>query len=148
MMKREKLEHDSVTLISLLLTFSQLGFLSLVKEVHSHLYRVHKQRETPVINSLISIYAKCGKLCMARNLFEHMTYQCLTSWNSIIAAYGMHGHGIDALKLFQRMKKVKVEPDEITFTTILTACSHSGLVEEGLRVYRSMIEEYSIVPRE
>ncbi|KAL5807887.1 hypothetical protein ACOSQ3_028578 [Xanthoceras sorbifolium] len=148
MMKREKLEHDSVALISLLQAFSQLGCLGLAKEVHSHLYRDHMERETPVINSLITIYAKCGKLDMARNLFENMTYRCLTSWNSIIAAYGMHGYGIDALKLFEGMKKVKVEPDEITFTSILTACSHSGLVEEGLRVYRSMTEEYSIVPRE
>ncbi|TXG46328.1 hypothetical protein EZV62_028169 [Acer yangbiense] len=148
MMKREKLEHDSVALISLLQAFSQLGCLSLAKEVHSHLYRVNMERETPVINSLITIYAKCGMLDMARNLFEHMTYRCLTSWNSIIAAYGMHGHGIDALKLFERMKKVNVEPDEITFTSILTACSHSGMVEEGLRVYRSMTEEYSIVTRE
>ncbi|XVF14338.1 hypothetical protein REPUB_Repub09cG0050800 [Reevesia pubescens] len=146
MMKRERLDHDSVTLISLLQAFSQLGHLSLAKEVHCHLYRALMERDTVLINSLITTYAKLGKLNMARNLFECTTSGCLTSWNTMIAACGMHGNCIEVLRLFARMKKEMIKPDDMTFTSILTACSHSGLVEEGLQVFNCMREEYRMIP--
>ncbi|XP_022739372.1 pentatricopeptide repeat-containing protein At2g03380, mitochondrial-like [Durio zibethinus] len=148
MMKKERLDHDSVTLISLLQAFSQLGHLSLAKEVHCHLYRALMERDTLLINSLITTYAKLGKLNMARNLFECTTRRCLTSWNTMIAAYGMHGNFIEVLRLFDRMKREMIKPNDITFTSILTACSHSGLVKEGLQVFNCMREEYCISPSE
>ncbi|KAF3444816.1 hypothetical protein FNV43_RR14509 [Rhamnella rubrinervis] len=148
LMQREKLDHDSVTLITLLQAFSQLGCLSLAKEVHCHLYRAALESELPLINSLIATYSKCGKLDMARNLFEHTIELCLTSWNTMIAAYGMHGKCIEALMLFDGMQKEGVEPDEVTFTSVLSACSHSGMINEGIRAFRSMVEEYSIIPCE
>ncbi|KAL4379495.1 hypothetical protein GQ457_02G019120 [Hibiscus cannabinus] len=148
MMKREGLDHDSVTLISLLQAFSKLGYLSPAKEVHCHLYRAQLDQETLITNSLMTTYAKLGKLNMARNLFEHTTTRCLTSWNTMISAYGMHGNCKEVLQLFDRMKNEMVKPDDMTFTSILTACSHSGMVEEGLQVFNRMREEYHIVPCE
>ncbi|XVE68213.1 hypothetical protein DITRI_Ditri09bG0050400 [Diplodiscus trichospermus] len=148
MMKREGLDHDPVTLISLLQAFSQLGHLSLAKEVHCHLYRALMEKETLVINSLITAYAKLGKLNMARNLFEGTIRGCLTSWNTMIAAYAMHGDCGEVVRLFDRMKKEMIKPDEMTFTSILTACSHSGLVEEGLQAFNCMREEYCMIPSE
>lgn len=148
LMQKENLSPDSVTLISLLQALSFLGCLNSVKEVHSLIYRGLLGRELSVINSLISAYAKCGRLDMAGYLFEQMTDRCLTSWNAMIAAYGMHGNCTEVLKLFEQMKSEKVRPDEVTITSVLTACSHSGLVEEGLKVYRTMVNEYAIVPCE
>ncbi|KAK8301958.1 hypothetical protein V6Z11_D04G053600 [Gossypium hirsutum] len=148
MMKREKLDHDSVTLISLLQAFLKLGHLSLAKEVHCHSYRTRLDHETLVINSLITTYAKLGNLNMARNLFEHTNRGCVTSWNTMIAAYGMHGNCKEVLRLFDRMRSEMIKPDDMTFTSILTACSHSGMVEEGLRVFNCMREDYCIIPCE
>ncbi|CAK9168987.1 unnamed protein product [Ilex paraguariensis] len=85
---------------------------------------------------------------MSRVLFEHMTGRYLVSWNTMIAAYGMHGRCVQALKLFDQMKKENVVPDDLTFRSVLAACSHSGLVEEGLHIFRSMKEEYSMIPSE
>lgn len=147
-MKREKLEYDSVALISLLQAVSQLGCLHLVKEVHCHLYRVKMEQEIHVINSLITTYSRSGELGMARNMFESMKKRHLTSWNAMIAAFGMHGKCLDAIKLFECMRKEEIQPDEKTFTSILTACSHSGFIEEGLQVFRSMLEDNSIIPSE
>ncbi|XP_021834421.1 putative pentatricopeptide repeat-containing protein At3g01580 [Prunus avium] len=148
LMQREQAEHDSVTFITLLQAICQLGCLSLAKEVHGHLYRANVNNDISITNSLITNYSKCGKLNMAANLFEHAVERCLTSWNTMILAYGIHGKCREALMLFEQMKNVKIVPDEVTFTSILTACSHSGMVNEGLEVFKSMIEEYSIVPCE
>ncbi|KAF8408163.1 hypothetical protein HHK36_007305 [Tetracentron sinense] len=147
LMQGEKMDPDSVTLISLLQAISLVGSLNLAKEVHSHIYRFHLDRENhPIINSLVTTYAKCGRLDMAKDLSEHMIGRGLTSWNTMIAAYGMHGNCVEALKLFELMKKEKVVPDEVTFTSVLSACSHAGLVEEGRSVFSSMMTEYSMVP--
>src|ERR1044072_2047239 len=66
----------------------------------------------------------------------------------MLGAYAMHGHYVEDVKLFDLMKLGNIKPDEIKLTSILTACSHSGLVEERLNIFRSMIKEYKIVPGE
>ncbi|XP_057491315.1 pentatricopeptide repeat-containing protein At4g21300-like [Actinidia eriantha] len=147
-MQREKVTVDSITFLSLLHAFSQLGCLDLAKEVHCRVYRVSMEQEIPLVNSLITTYGKCGKLNMSSDLFEQMSDRCLTSWNSMIAAYGMHGNCVAAFALFDQMKEEKVGPDEVTFTSLISVCSHSGLVEQGLCVFRSMQEEYNIIPSE
>lgn len=148
LMQREKLNPDSVTLICLLRAFALLGCLDLAKEIHAHVLRVHMEKEISVINSLLTSYSKCGKLKIARDLFQRMDERCLASWNTMIAAYGMHGNCLEALKLFNQLKNKNIMPDESTFMAILSGCSHSGLVEEGLSVFRSMKEEYSLTPIE
>lgn len=148
LMNRDNQKPDSITILSLLQALSQLGCLDLAKEVHCCAYRVFLGTDIQIINSLISSYAKCGKLRIATKLFEHTTGQCLASWNALIAAYGMHGKPKEALKLFERMENENVVPDGVTFTSLLSACSHSGLVEEGLCVFRSMTEKYTMVPCE
>ncbi|KAL6202741.1 hypothetical protein ACLB2K_026446 [Fragaria x ananassa] len=148
LMQREQVEDDTVSLLTLLQALSQLGCLNLVKEVHCHLYRVNIDSEISLTNSLITTYSKCGKLNMAANLFDHAVKRCPTSWNAMIHAYGMHGKCMEALMVFEQMKSNKVKPDGVTFTSILTACSHSGMVNEGLQVFKSMVEEFSIIPCE
>ncbi|XP_075482968.1 putative pentatricopeptide repeat-containing protein At3g01580 [Primulina tabacum] len=148
LMQRENLSPDCVTFTSLLQALNQLGSVTLVREVHGHLYRVFLENDVLLKNSLITTYSKWGKLEMACNLFESMVKHDLSSWNTIIAAYGMHGNGIKALELFSRMRKEKVYPDETTLKSVLSACSHSGLITEGLHIFNTMIEEYRIVPSE
>jgi len=68
----------------------------------------------------------------------------VVSWNSILAGFAMHGHGNKALEHFKQMCEEGVVPDDVTFVCILSACSHAGLVDEGIRLYGSMTETYMI----
>ncbi|XP_010258197.1 PREDICTED: pentatricopeptide repeat-containing protein At4g21300-like [Nelumbo nucifera] len=147
-MQQEKVHPDSITLITLLQAFSQLGRLKLAQEVHGYMYKTHLERDLPIINSLVTTYAKCGRLDIAKYLFENTSRCDLTSWNTMIAAYGMHGNSAKALQLFDQMQKEKIVPDEITFTLLLSACSHAGLVEEGKQAFHSMTARYLMVPCE
>ncbi|XP_073154538.1 putative pentatricopeptide repeat-containing protein At3g01580 [Henckelia pumila] len=148
LMQRENLSADCVTFTSLLQALNQLGSVILAREVHGHLYRVLLENDVVLMNSLITTYSKWGKLEMASSLFENMAEHNLSSWNTMIAAYGIHGNGIKALELFSRMTIVEVYPDETTIKSVLSACSHSGLITEGLHIFNTMIEEYGIVPSE
>ncbi|ERN10288.1 pentatricopeptide repeat-containing protein At4g21300 [Amborella trichopoda] len=139
---------DSVTIIALLQALSQLGSSRKVKEVHGCVYKLGLERESSIINSLVFTYAKCGKLEASEALFKNMEESDLASWNSMIGAYKSHGNCLKALELLNMMRERRIRPDEVTFTSILSACSHVGLVEEGWKIFYSMIDEYSMTPCE
>lgn len=64
----------------------------------------------------------------------------------MILAYGMHGHGEDARELFKQMRQAGMQPNEITFVCVLSACSHAGFVHEGWKYFDCMIQYYGILP--
>lgn len=99
----------------------------------------------PLTTALVHMYAKCGKLDKARELFDLMNERDIISWNVMISGYGMHGHAKSAVEIFQLMENSKVRPNALTFLGLLSACAHAGLVEEGKRLF-SRMQHYSIEP--
>uniref|UniRef100_A0A2P2IS19 Pentatricopeptide repeat-containing protein At4g02750-like n=1 Tax=Rhizophora mucronata TaxID=61149 RepID=A0A2P2IS19_RHIMU len=93
------------------------------------------------------MYAKCGRIDTAKVVFDRMPKQDIVSWNTMILAYGIHGLGIEALSSFNKMKAQDLEPDDVTFICLLSACSHSGLVTEGKYWFKAMTEDFEIIPR-
>ncbi|KAJ0041816.1 hypothetical protein Pint_18048 [Pistacia integerrima] len=126
---------------------SQLGSLELAKWVDFYLSRSEVDLSRGhVIASLIDMNAKCGNMDRAAELFEAMSNRDLISYCSMIQGLSIHGHGTQAVFLFNKMISEGLIPDEVAFTVILTACSHAGLVEEGSHYFESMQSVYSIVP--
>jgi pentatricopeptide repeat protein len=63
----------------------------------------------------------------------------LLTWNAILGGCAMHGHGREPWKHFEQMCEEGQQPGDITFVCLLSACNHAGLVDDGLRLYASMI---------
>ncbi|XP_059072783.1 pentatricopeptide repeat-containing protein At3g16610 [Cryptomeria japonica] len=99
-----------------------------------------------VENALIDMYAKCGNLDKARDLFDKMHQRNLVSWNVMISGYAIHGRGKEALQIFEQMQQFGTTPSDVTFVSILCACCHAGLVDEGQQYFDSMTEFYHITP--
>ncbi|XP_038697510.1 putative pentatricopeptide repeat-containing protein At5g37570 [Tripterygium wilfordii] len=138
---------DEFIMVSLMSACSRLGNLELANWVDDllsqsslDLGRVH------VKAAMIDMNAKCGKMGRAKEVFEEMPKRDLISYCSMIQGLSIHGRGAEAVKLFGRMLSEGLEPDEIAFTVILTACSHAGLVEEGWYYFETMTNVYGIVP--
>jgi len=126
-----------------------MGCLPKVKAIHGYIYRTCLEKDVATINSMIMTYAKCGRLDIAEAVFSSLVEGGLTSWNTMIAAYGIHGYCREVLELFHRMPGENIIPDETTFTSVLSACSHAGLVEEGWKIFRSMNCNYfPIIPND
>lgn len=140
-------EPDSVALVSALLACSQIGFLKLGKSVHGFIFR-RCDLERISGTSIIDMYSKCGSLTSARVIFDRIISRDLISWNAIISSYGVHGCGNEALSLFLEMIEAKLKPDDATFASLLSAFSHSGLVEEGRHWFSRMMREFGIEPGE
>ncbi|KAL6511115.1 hypothetical protein OROGR_022239 [Orobanche gracilis] len=142
-------EPDVASLVSALLACSQVGLPLLGREIHGYIVRRFDANQDRVLaTALIDMYAKCGLLPRAHALYENLSSMDIILWNTIIASCGIHGQGEKALSIFHRMIKTDTKPDHATFASLLSAMSHSGLVDEGQYWYNAMIKEYEIRPME
>ncbi|XVF06519.1 hypothetical protein REPUB_Repub06bG0055400 [Reevesia pubescens] len=101
-----------------------------------------------VMNSLIDTYAKCGCILSASRFFEEISADMrnLVSWTSLISSFAMHGLGKEAFESFERMEQEGWKPNRVTFISVLNACSHGCLVEQGLKFFKKMVNERQILP--
>ncbi|KAF4357419.1 hypothetical protein G4B88_009738 [Cannabis sativa] len=110
------------------------------KEIHSTAVKLGFETDVFVGNSLIVLYSKCGNISDGISVFMRISEKNIVSWNSVIMGCAQHGCGILALTLFSRMMRVGVEPDEITFTGLLSACSHCGMLQKGKGFFKFFSE--------
>lgn len=137
---------DNVTLSSVLSACASLGSLCSGKWVHEYINRNGIKWDVHLGTALVDMYAKCGCLDVALNTFCEMPFKNVSSWNAVIGALAMHGHGRGALGYFEQMVGIGMNPNEVTFLAILSACSHSGLVEEGRYLFNLMTTSYNLLP--
>jgi pentatricopeptide repeat protein len=141
------IKPDQITMLSVISACAHLGALDQAKWIHLYVDKSGFGGDLRVGNALIDMYAKCGSLERARLVFEEMPRKNVISWTSMISAFAMHGDAKNALRFFYQMKDEKIEPNGVTFVGVLYACSHAGLVEEGRKIFSSMINDYNIPPK-
>ncbi|KAL3524489.1 hypothetical protein ACH5RR_017323 [Cinchona calisaya] len=146
-MQFSSVKPDEFIMVSLMSACSQLGCLELAKTIDSNMHgSSFDLRRVHIAAALVDMNAKCGNMDRASTLFEEMPTRDIVSYCSMMQGLSIHGRGLQAVALFDRMLKEGLVPDSIAFTVILTACSHAGLVEEGCRYFDSMVNEYSLEP--
>eukprot|EP01018_Ginkgo_biloba_P029404 Gb_03474 [translate_table: standard] len=146
-MQLEDMIPNSVTMVNVLLACTYLAALQQGKQIHSYIIKSGFESNVVIGTALIDMYAKCGVVGIAHRLFDKMPERNVISWSTMISGYGMHGYGQDALALFLQMQQIGIRPNHITFVSVLYACSHAGLVDEGWQYFDCMIRDYCITPR-
>ncbi|PKI66501.1 hypothetical protein CRG98_013157 [Punica granatum] len=137
---------NSVTMVSVLQACAALAALQQGRIVHGFVLRRGLNSILPVISALVTMYARCGKLGLAQLVFDRMEERDVISWNSLISSYGVHGFGEEAIRIFKQMTLNGISPSPVSFVSVLGACSHAGLVEEGKQLFKSMVEVHGIRP--
>ncbi|KAA8521766.1 hypothetical protein F0562_012439 [Nyssa sinensis] len=145
-MQMEGVKPDWVSLVAVLPACAQLRALELGKWIHFYADKKGLLKKTSICNALIEMYAKCGSINQAWQLFDQMLERDVISWSTMIGGLATHGKAREAIELFQEMQRAKVEPNEITFVGLLTACAHAGFLDEGLQYFDSMRNSYNIEP--
>ncbi|AEE76973.1 unnamed protein product [Arabidopsis thaliana] len=140
-------QPDLVTLVGVLVACSQVGSLKTGRLVHCYILKRHVL-DRVTATALMDMYSKCGALSSSREIFEHVGRKDLVCWNTMISCYGIHGNGQEVVSLFLKMTESNIEPDHATFASLLSALSHSGLVEQGQHWFSVMINKYKIQPSE
>ncbi|XP_011628278.2 LOW QUALITY PROTEIN: pentatricopeptide repeat-containing protein At3g24000, mitochondrial [Amborella trichopoda] len=140
-------EYDSSTLVTLFDACAGLAALEQGKLLHACMIKQGFMEGVVLDSALLDMYAKCGDIEAAKKKFHRMVERNTISWNAMITGYAKHGQGRDALILFDQMQHNGIHLNHITFLSILSACSHTGLIDEGLKIFLTMIEEHGITPR-
>ncbi|MCL7025447.1 hypothetical protein MKW94_018372 [Papaver nudicaule] len=137
---------NNITVASVLPACTDLESLRGGREIHGYSYRHQYLKDIVVGTSLVFMYAKCGELDISRRVFDNLLRRDTIAWNTMILANSMHGNGEEALSLFHEMLKSGVKPNSVTFTGVLSGCSHSRLVDEAQSILNSMSRDYMIEP--
>ncbi|XP_065854738.1 pentatricopeptide repeat-containing protein At3g04750, mitochondrial [Euphorbia lathyris] len=144
-MVMENFTPDNVTMVGLVSAAAEIGALSKGKWAHGWIIRKHLKIDALLGSALIDMYCKCGSIDKAFFVFRDIIVKDVIVWTTMITGFAFHGCGSKALELFFEMQE-HVAPNEVTFVSVLTACSHSGLVDEGYKIF-SYMKEYGIEPR-
>ncbi|MED6149877.1 hypothetical protein PIB30_066849 [Stylosanthes scabra] len=145
-MQMEDLLPNRVTLVSVLPAISRLGALELGKWVHFYAERNKIKIDDVLGSALVDMYAKCGSIVKAVQVFERLPKSNVITWNSILGGLAMHGKANDVFDYFARMERSGVPPSDVTYIAILSACSHAGLVDKGRSYFNHMVNA-GFVPR-
>ncbi|KAF7830093.1 pentatricopeptide repeat-containing protein [Senna tora] len=148
MQQQSSMVPNDATLVSVLSACAQLGALDLGKWIHDRFIRRSKMKLRLFLgNSLADMYAKCGCIVDARQVFNSMQEKDVISWTILITGLAMHGHANEAFGCFREMLEHGIRPNDITFMGLLTACTHAGLVDKGLEYFHMMDQVYGISPK-
>ncbi|KAM0936911.1 putative tetratricopeptide-like helical domain superfamily [Dioscorea sansibarensis] len=140
---------NKATISTILSACTDFGSLSIGEKVEEYAKANNLILDLQVCTSLIQMYCKCGSIERAKGIFERVPCKDLTLWSTMINGYACHGMGQEALSLFNEMQRENssnIKPDAIVFTSVLLACDHCGMVDEGLKFFNSMRRDYGIEP--
>lgn len=144
-MQQEGLAPDAITFVSLLQACTQVGALHQGVQLHTQIELLGLQSNAVVANCLVGMYAKCGRMEDARRVFDSLVRKDVVTWTALLSGYAQLSDARMASHCFEEMCRQGVEPDEATFTCLLVACSHQGLVSEGQSYFQKM-GDYGIKP--
>ncbi|MQL72209.1 hypothetical protein Taro_004517 [Colocasia esculenta] len=142
-----KVKPTDATIVSLLSACGHLGALDQGECVHAYMKEHMIAINIVLGTALVDMYAKCGIIYLAKEIFDVLEHKDALAWNTMIAGLAMHGHAHEALQLFDEMVETGIRPDDITFIALLGACSHSGMVDKGRQLLQSMSTTYGIDPK-
>ncbi|CAM8950086.1 unnamed protein product [Rhodiola kirilowii] len=139
---------DQATFASVLKACSMLASLVDGRLAHSLIVLTGFSSDELIASALIDMYAKCGDVTSSIQVFEEMTTKGdVISWNSMIVGLAKNGHADKAMELFDEMMQMCISPDDVTLLGVLTACSHSGKVSIGRKIFDTVVNHYKIKPR-
>ncbi|KAJ0983156.1 hypothetical protein J5N97_011411 [Dioscorea zingiberensis] len=147
MQSEEHLTANEITLVSVLPACSFFSSLRKGQAIHAYVIRKGFD-QNPIVNAaLVTMYSRCGDPGGAFVVFNSMDEWNVVLWTSMIEGFAMNGEFDLALNLFERIQKLGLKPNYVTLVVILAACSHGGLIDEGLKIFWTMKERFGITPQ-
>lgn len=140
------LKPNTVTVSSILPVVTSFSNIKIAKEIHAYTIRNNKDRDVHVATAIIDAYSKLGFINGAEIVFHKMKVRSVIIWTAIISAYAAHGYSERALSSFNEMLNYGIQPDSVTFTAVLAACAHTGLISEAQGIFQSLFNKYGIEP--
>lgn len=129
---------NHITLMCYLQACSESGCMEICRKLHFLIISAGHDSGDFLASTLIDAYGSCASMVDARAVFDGLTRPCIAAWNACLAGYAGEGDSMSTLQLFGEMQLTCNEPSGTTFTSLLSNCSHTGLVEKGIEIFESI----------
>ncbi|KAK9272725.1 hypothetical protein L1049_003102 [Liquidambar formosana] len=146
-MLRLGVKENDFCFASILSVYINFANLENGRHIHGRIVKSWFELDLSVNNALIDMYSKCGSLEDAHLVFMRMAKHDVVSCTTMITGFGQHGKGREALEILEQMAREGLNPDDVTFLGCLSACSHGGLVDEGIKIFKIMRDVHNLKPR-
>ena len=146
-MQVEGISPDSITLAYVLKACGSIGAGEKGTKIHIEMDRKILLEQSFIIgNALMNMYAKCGLLMKAREVFDKISDADIILWNVLIAWQAQFSQCEDVIHVLDTMETVGVNLDSPTFLSVLHACNHGGHLFKAQIFFEAMIQDYGIAP--
>jgi pentatricopeptide repeat protein len=145
-MRAQGSKPDAISAVNALSACVCLGDISIGKCFHTYAVKCAFMSNIYVNTALLNLYNKCADLASAQGVFNEMKTRNSVTWGAMIGGYGMQGDSAGSIDLFNEMLKDNIQPNEVVFTSILSTCSHAGMVTVGKKCFDSMTRYFNITP--
>ncbi|KAI5064650.1 hypothetical protein GOP47_0021320 [Adiantum capillus-veneris] len=145
-MQLQGLPMNAISYACSLRVCANAGVLNQGLKLYTRLVREGFERDCLIGKALVDFYAKCGLLLEAQNVFDKLPSISSVLWTVLMTGHACRGENLQIFELFRRTEEQGIEADKVTFLSLLTACSHAGLVDEGLYYFAYMYRGYGIAP--
>ncbi|KAJ1262105.1 hypothetical protein BS78_09G081900 [Paspalum vaginatum] len=137
---------DRFCLAECLSSSASLASLEEGMQLHGLSVKCGLHYDSHVINAAMDMYGKCGKMDDMLKLIPDPAWRPTQCWNTLISGYARYGYFKEAEDTFKHMVSMGQKPDYVTFVSLLSACSHAGLVDKGINYYNSMASTFGVPP--
>ncbi|KAK3139360.1 hypothetical protein QOZ80_5AG0382100 [Eleusine coracana subsp. coracana] len=144
--QRQGMELTEFTLSAILSTCASLALTIEGKQLHTIIIKHGFHGNFFVASSLVDVYSKCGHIKKAYAVFSDMERKNVVLWNAMIASFTKHGHPREVMILFEKMHQAGIFPNEVTYLSVLSVCSHAGFVEEARRYFSLLMSDQTVEP--
>lgn len=147
-MRNNGIDSTAYTVTSVLNACGSLAVIRQGRMLHSLAIKMGSDGNVFVATALVDMYSKCGSINEAHIVFQHTTQKNSVLWTSLISGYAHNGRGLDAVQLFEHAVTEKgFIPDPVCFIAVLTACSHAGFLDRGIKYFDQMKRDCGLVPQ-
>ena len=145
-MQESGMQPDQILLSNVLRACCELGAVEKGRVLHSQITEMDFDPDAGIRSTIVHFYIKCGCIQDACKVFMSLQDRDSVSWGTMVSGYALHGNIEMANLCLKEMQQTGCEPNDVLFTGILTACTHSGLLEDGCNYFKHMREHYGIIP--
>lgn len=146
-MKSQQIRPNDVTLVSVLSACAQLGSIEAGENIGSYIESEGFDSNIYVTSAQLSMYSRCGNMKAAWEVFNRMHEKDVVCWNSMITGLAFNGYAMDAIHIYKKMLEANVKPNDVTFVALLSACTHAGLLDLGLKLFHNMHSDHDVLPQ-
>ncbi|KAG9439551.1 hypothetical protein H6P81_019716 [Aristolochia fimbriata] len=135
---------DRTTLAVLLSSCTGLWLLDFGKQVHAVSTRALFHVDLFVASGLVDMYSKCGKINLAKTIFDRMKERDVVAWNSMMGGFALHSLSLEAFTFFKQMQEEGIRPTQFTYASLVSSCAKLSALSQGRQIHGQISKDGSI----